>query len=89
MKIGFWAQLDDAEAKPALMLGSLSPEDAAAAFAQRLIEESEGGWLAGAIRVWEGNDGAAAIVFDVSARFVPSEEDEGEFDCELEIIERD
>ena len=91
MKIGYWAQLaDDTTAEPSPMLGAASPEDAAAAFAQRMIEESEGAWLAGPIRVWDAKAGVDhAIIFDVTAQFVESEEEEGEFDCELEIVERE
>lgn len=90
MKIGYWAQLaDDTEASPTAMLGSASPEDAAGAFSQRLIEQSEGAWTAGTIRVWGAKeDPANAIVFDITARFVESEDDENEIDCEVEIIER-
>lgn len=91
MKIGYWAQrADDAAAEPSPMLGAGSPEDAAAAFAQRLIEQSEGAWIAGPIKVWDAESGAEhATVFDVTASFVESDEEDGAFDCELEIIERE
>jgi hypothetical protein len=91
MKIGYWAQrADDAAAEPAPMLGTASPEDAAAALAQRLIEQSEGDWIAGPIRVWDAKAGIDhAIIFDVTAQFVESEEEDGEFDCELEIVARE
>lgn len=91
MKIGYWAQSDDdPAAEPAAMLGAASAEDAAAALAQRLIEQSEGEWLGGAIRVWDAKAGPGkAIVFDVRAAFVESEDEAGEYDCELEIVPRD
>jgi hypothetical protein len=91
MKIGYWAQrADDEASEPSPMLGAASPEDAAAALAQRLIEQGEGDWIEGPIRVWSAKDGIEhAIIFDVTAQFFESEEEEGEFDCELEIIERE
>jgi hypothetical protein len=91
MKFGYWAQrADDDAAEPSPMLGAASPEDAAAALAQRLIEQDEGDWLAGPIRVWDAKTGIeGAIIFDVTASFVESEDEEGEYDCELEIVERE
>jgi len=94
MVLGYWAQwindADDREAAP--LLGLTSAVEAAGVYAQSLIEGSEGAWTEGAIRVWTKDQGREnATIFDVSASFVPSEdEDAGEddLDCELEIIER-
>jgi hypothetical protein len=77
----------DQSVEPAFMIGTISPEDAAGAYAQQRIEQSEGAWTEGAIRVWRGDaDGA---VFDVIARFMANDDDEEMIDCELEIIARD
>jgi hypothetical protein len=90
MQIGYWAKLlDDANAEPVAMLGSASPEDAAGAFAQRLIEQTEGAWIAGAVSVWGAKQAEEdATIFDISARFVVNADDEDEIDCEVEIVER-
>jgi hypothetical protein len=91
MQIGYWAQLEgDDAAQPSVMLGTVSHEDAAGAFAQQLVEQSEGEWTEGVIRVWGAKEKPEdAIVFDVTASFMESEDEEGEVDCELEIIPRD
>jgi hypothetical protein len=91
MQIGYWVRLvGDANAQPVAMLGSASLEDAAGAFAQRLIEESEGAWISGAVGVWSAKqDEADATIFDITARFTVSPDDENEIDCEIEIMERD
>jgi hypothetical protein len=90
MRIGYWAALDDDAAEPSVMLGATTPEDAAAGFAQELIEKSGGEWIRGAVRVWDREKGReGGTVFDISASFTPCEGDEeGEIDCELEIVER-
>jgi hypothetical protein len=90
MQIGYWAKLlDDPNAEPVAMLGSASPEDAAGAFAQRLIEQTEGAWIAGAVSVWGAKqDVAEATIFDIIARFTVNPDDEDEIDCEVEIVER-
>lgn len=91
MKFGYWAQsVDDPTSEPSAMLGATSPEDAAGAFAQRLVEQSEGEWTEGAVKVWDAQGGIEqAIIFDITATFMESEDEDGEVDCELEIIERD
>ncbi len=90
MQLGYWARLtDDASAEPVAFLGVASPEDAAGAFAQRLIEESEGAWTSGAISVWSAKQSPdEATIFDIAARFTVSPDDENEIDCEVEIMER-
>jgi hypothetical protein len=91
MQIGYWVRLvGDTDAEPVAMLGSASLEDAAGAFAQRLIEETEGAWDSGAVRVWAATQNEAdATIFDITARFMVSPDDEDEVDCEIEIMERD
>jgi len=94
MVLGYWAQLitddDDMAARP--LLGLASAADAAGAYAQSLVEESQGAWTKGAIRVWDKDQRRDnATIFDVQAHFVPATDDdaeEGDMDCELEIIER-
>jgi len=90
MQLGYWARLtEDAAADPMAFLGVASPEDAAGAFAQRLIEGSEGAWTCGAISVWSASQSVDdAIIYDITARFITSPDDENEIDCEVEIIER-
>ncbi len=89
MKLGYWAALDgDDAAAPSVMLGATTPVEAAGNFAQSLIETSKGDWTEGTIRVWDKAQGPeGASLFDVTARFVPCDDDE--IECELEIIERD
>jgi hypothetical protein len=89
MQIGYWAKLlDDANAEPVAMLGSASPSSSAC-FAQRLIEQTEGAWIAGAVSVWGAKQAEEdATIFDISARFVVNADDEDEIDCEVEIVER-
>ena len=91
MQIGYWARMEgDPSAAPTAILGEATPEDAAGAYAQRLIEQSEGGWTEGAIRVWGSASGEGdAIIFDVTAQFMVNDDDEDMIDCELEIIARD
>ena len=91
MQIGFWVSLEgDPSDAPKVMLGTTSPEDAAGAYAQQLIEQSEGAWTQGAIRVWgQAGDADSALIFDIIARFTVNEADEDMIDCELEIIVRD
>lgn len=75
--------------EPIAMLGSEGAEDAAGAYAQRLIEESEGAWTAGAVCIWEsGQTVNEATIFDITARFFVSPDDESEIDCEVEIFGR-
>lgn len=95
MVLGYWVQLiadgDEIPARP--MLGLPSAVEAVGAYAQSLVEESRGDWTAGAIRVWDKDRGPEnAAVFDVQAHFVPASDDDaqdGDMDCELEIIERE
>jgi len=90
MQLGYWTRLtDDVAADPVAILGVATAEDAAGAYAQRLIEASEGGWTSGAISVWSaGQSVDEAVIFDITTQFVVSPDDENEIDCEVEIIER-
>ncbi len=94
MVLGYWVQLiadgDEIAARP--MLGLSSAVEAVGVYAQSLVEESEGAWTGGAIRVWDKDRGREnAAIFDVQALFVPATDEDaqdGDMDCELEIIER-
>jgi hypothetical protein len=69
-----------------------SAHDAAQSYAAGFVEDTQGQWTQGAIRVWPRNSGPdAAIIFDVVATIKPYEDDdaeEGEVECTLEVTER-
>ena len=91
----FWAWIVDESVahSPTLMMDHADRHDAAQSYAAMLIEDSEGDVTTGAVRVWD-HDGASedATFYDFSATLTPYEgedAEEGEVECQLELVERD
>lgn len=81
---------------PCFMSNCGTPFDAAAGFAESHIAATDGEWTSGAIKVWKVNadfsDDGQIYIFDIKANVTScgfDEDDEEEFECELEILERE
>ena len=91
----YWAVAEGLNGlNPTCMLNCNSPQEAVESYVSYFVEEMQGDWTEGSIKVWRAtNDGPAEItLFDVKATITPvlgDEADEGEVDCEIEIERRD
>ena len=94
MSKGFWAQvieLDD-EVAPTYIAGCDDEHEAAQSCAGAFIQDTDGEWTEGAIRMWE-KDGSAddALTYNIKATITPYEGDDAEEDeveCKIEVEER-
>jgi hypothetical protein len=97
MMSGFRVVSADSEQIPTHISGVQDHESAAQSFLQAHIEETEGEELSGTIHVWSVgpnySDQNDRKTFDWSAQIEPyegddAEDDEDEFECILELVER-